>query len=414
MSQIPSKINQKLLSRFVVSNNTFSRNVKDNPKDRITVEIGDSKQADFKPQVKIMRWLNEVNFSMRAQEHPDAVVETEGKLIKYKTPEYEVHQYELDPSDIGEDGGLEFEWVLPSKPSTNVLTATIQTKELDFFYQPPLTQEEIDQGAKRPENVVGSYAVYHKTKGGINRADGMEYKAGKAFHIYRPKVKDADGSEVWGELNIDEQKGELTVTIDQTWLDKAVYPVVVDPTFGYTSIGGSYNYWSEYADLTNGFTLSEDGDVESISVYMHDENGNGPKNVIMGLYDNTRNLLATTGEATVPLNETGDWFTGTIASPYSATVGTYGLAFRQDGEIYKKYDTGTGRTNLDFLGAYAASMPDPLNNDSTQNEISSIYATYTASAVPVVGRNAVSGRSSVGGRTTVGSRGDISSKTSIT
>lgn len=28
--------------------------------DKIEVEIGDSKQPDFKPQVKIMRWNNEV------------------------------------------------------------------------------------------------------------------------------------------------------------------------------------------------------------------------------------------------------------------------------------------------------------------------------------------------------------------
>lgn len=237
-------LSPEIRQRFRIENNALKRDVKENPKDRITVEIGDSKQPDFKPQAKIMRWDNEVNFSLRAEEHPEAEIKTEGRKIRYVTPEYEIHTYELDPGDIGEDGGLEFEWVLPQKPSSNVLRATIQTKELNFFYQPALTQEEIDEGAERPENVVGSYAVYHKTKGGMNRADGMEYKVGKAFHIYRPFAHDANGNGVWCDLQIDEEKEELTVTVPQEFLDDAVYPVVVDPTFGYTS-GGGDGWWAD-------------------------------------------------------------------------------------------------------------------------------------------------------------------------
>src|SRR3990167_4738341 len=237
MTQIPQTLTKRVQDKFQIIENTLTHTPKDNPKDLIQIEIGDAKQPDFKPQVKIMRWDNEVNFSMRAKEHPQAIVEIKEEKIKYITPEYEVHQY--DKPEAGEDGGFEFEWILPSKSSSNVLTATIQTKGLNFFYQPQLTQEEINEGSSRPENVVGSYAVYHKTKGGMNDIAGMEYKAGKAFHIYRQKVTDANGVETWGELNIDEQNGLLTVTIDQTWLDNAVYPVIVDPTFGYTSLGGS-------------------------------------------------------------------------------------------------------------------------------------------------------------------------------
>ena len=39
---------------------------KNNPKDRVQVEIGDTKDpTTFHPQVKIMRWDNEVNASLR-------------------------------------------------------------------------------------------------------------------------------------------------------------------------------------------------------------------------------------------------------------------------------------------------------------------------------------------------------------
>jgi len=216
----------------VINETTYSISVKQNPADKIEVEIGDSKQPDFKPQFKVMRWDNEVNFSMRAEEQPNAQVLQEDGKIKYITTDYEVHQYEKP--DVSEDGGFEFEWVLNSPPSSNVLTATVQSKELSFYYQPPLTKEEIAEGAFRPDNVIGSYAVYHSSKSN-NVVGGMEYKTGKAFHIYRPKAIDANGIETWCDLNIADVL--LTVTVPQIFLDNATYPVTVDPTFGYTTAG---------------------------------------------------------------------------------------------------------------------------------------------------------------------------------
>ena len=201
---------------------TIIREVKSNPKDRIQVEIGDSKQPDFKPQFKVSRWDNEVNFSMRAEEKAGATHVVEDGVSKYKTADIEVHQYEKP--DAGEDGGFEFEWVLNKKPKSNVLRTTIQHKGLDFFYQPALTTEEIERGSSRPENVTGSYAVYHKTNRN-NATGGNEYKTGKAFHIYRPHAIDANGVQVWCDLNITE--GELTVTVPEDFFNKASYPIKV-------------------------------------------------------------------------------------------------------------------------------------------------------------------------------------------
>src|SRR3990167_10435198 len=102
----------------------------------------------------------------------------------------------------------------------------------------------------------------------MNDVAGMEYKTGKAFHIYRPKVIDANGVETWGDLNIDEQNGLLTVTIDQTWLETALYPVIVDPTFGYTSIGVSTS-----ATIGSGVVVAcqatsiEAGDITSMTAH---------------------------------------------------------------------------------------------------------------------------------------------------
>lgn len=403
MSEIPNKINQKLLNRFVVSNNTFSRAVKDNPKDKIELEIGDSKQPDFKPQAKIMRWDNEVNFSLRAEEHSEAQVRTEGKLIKYITPEYEVHQYELDPGDIGEEGGLEFEWVLPKKPASNVLRATIQTKELNFYYQPPLTPEEIEQGAVRPENVVGSYAVYHKTKGGMNRADGMEYKTGKAFHIYRPKVKDADGSEVWGELHIDEAKGELTVTVPQYFLDKAVYPVIVDPTFGYTSMGGTNDVIKElistiYRCRRAGTVFDGSaGTLDSIKavIYESTDNANDLTSTFINVEDTGTNSHTQVGTVEIGnITTTTPQFISFTYSSEALSAQPYILSIssRNSSSIQQitRYDSDASfkyyreeKTSSSVVTAYNNTKESPWTDASSSSRKYSIYATYAASAVPV-------------------------------
>lgn len=228
MADLPTKVPSEIASRFEVNNNTLKEVAKENPKDRIEVEIGDSKVEDFKPQFKLMRWDNEVNFSIRGKEHENAVSELKANEAVYRTPAYATHMKPTPPTEGAEDGGFSFETELTKKPKGNVLDFTLNTKGLVFYYQPPLTQEEIDEGVSRPENVEGSYAVYHESKGGMNRLGGMEYKTGKAFHLYRMQAIDANGNSVWCDFNNDVgDVYELHVTIPQDFLDTATYPVIV-------------------------------------------------------------------------------------------------------------------------------------------------------------------------------------------
>jgi len=213
-------------------NNTYIAVQKDDVRDKISVEVGDSKQADFFPQVKICRWDNEVNFSARlVHDEKTPIVSSSDNKIIWSGDKREVNFYDLTD-------GYEFEVILKEKPDSNKIEFTLNTKGLNFYYQPELTPEEIAEDASRPDNVVGSYAVYaSETK--INYTGDKEYKAGKVGHIYRPKIMDSDGAEVWGELKI--ENDILSVTIPQDFLDKAVYPVrhAAGLTFGYTSIGAS-------------------------------------------------------------------------------------------------------------------------------------------------------------------------------
>jgi hypothetical protein len=127
-------LDEKLIidEKYTVKNNTLSRDVKSAPEDKIQIEIGDSKEPDkFLPQVKMMRWDNEVNLSVRAVVDEKAEVKIEDGIVKHISADYEVHQYEKP--EVSEDGGYEFEWVLKKKPASNILKTTIQTKGLNFY-----------------------------------------------------------------------------------------------------------------------------------------------------------------------------------------------------------------------------------------------------------------------------------------
>lgn len=85
-----------------------------------------------------------------------------------------------------EDGGFEIEIIFWEKPKSNVCAFPSEdAQDLNFFDQPKPSAEEIPEGTLRPESVIGSYAVYHKTK--VNhRVGDTIYATGKACHTYRP------------------------------------------------------------------------------------------------------------------------------------------------------------------------------------------------------------------------------------
>ena len=304
------------MAELLIKDNTYLKKPKDDPKDRIGLEIGDSKQPDkFYPQVKIMRWDNEVNFSVRLvhDEKSPKISEKDDK-ITWQGDKVEAHFYDIQNEEHPE-GASEFEVILKEKPKINKVEFTLNTKGLDFFNQRELTQKEKDKGARRPENVIGSYAVYASERK-INYVGGKEYKSGKVGHIYRPKIVDSLGTEVWGALHI--ENGILSVTIPQDFLDKAVYPIIVDPTFGYEVEGGSNIYIASSDDSSetrvgNYFTSPADGTLDSISANLNSIYDFDAK-VFVNQKDSagsgSHGQIATTTRTDIPLSLEGNvWIT---------------------------------------------------------------------------------------------------------
>jgi hypothetical protein len=361
--------------------------------DKFDIEVGDEKQEKFHPRVKIKKWDNEVNLSVGVidDEEGEEVVEEKDGTIEWRKGKKKVRFYDLDkvierkpdidipyPIAQPEHGAMEFDLELEEKPESNIIPFSIKTKGLRFLYQPKLTEEEkLSRKTNRPINVEGSYAVYHESK------KHNKYKTGKAFHIYRPLITDANNKWCWGDLNMRVDDEILEVIIPQHWLDKATFPIVVDPTFGYTTIGesifgvGASTYKIMCGELG---TLSESGDISSISVACYSSSADDARSFIYsGSAGSRGTLLATTNFETIGTSP--GWYQHDFSTAYSASADTYWLAWEgiggngpkgASGSIY--YDTG-GTTD----GAFQE-RDDSSGFISYDTVEFSIYATYTEAA----------------------------------
>jgi len=382
------KLSNSIKKNYKIDNNSFTKCVKDLDVDRLEVEVGDIKQSEFYPQVKLKRWDNEVNFSARLvdDDNSEALISSSDDKITWEKNNTNIKFYELSSTEDLPDGGYEFEIILKEKPKTNVITFTLQTKGLEFFYQPELTEEE-KKTATRSDNVVGSYAVYYKDCPN-NITGGKEYKSGKAFHIYRPKVQDANGAWVWGELNINLETNLMTVTIPQNFLDDAVYPVrhAAGATFGYTSQGASTGTHYDRI-LSTWWTLSSDGGlVDSMSCY-----GNASATTQrvwkMALYTGTSSpytLLGSTDEGT--FSTTLSWQTLNFSTKPTIVNGTkYACTSWGDyNSDYLKYDSsGVASSSVSASRDYSSAAGvfyNPWTVTFNAANRYSIYATYTPGA----------------------------------
>lgn len=372
---------------FKKINNAFVRDKVSNPKRRIEIELGDTKQPDLiYPQFKTKHWDNEVNFSVRLidDDYDSAEVKPIEKGIEWSRAGRIARLYEHDLSHF-EDGGFEFEVELSEKPKSNVLNFSVQSKGLDFFYQPELTKEEKKNGEERPENVVGSYAVYHKTKKN-DYIEGNHYKTGKAFHIYRPWAQDATGKRVWCELYVDEK--EAKITIPQEFLDSAIYPILVDPTIGYLSIGASQvGVSSDCIFITNynntvgasGFTVG--------AIFFYGRVTGANRLAQGGVYDTGGNLLGSQS-ADITVDSTAKWFGVTFSGPaLSANTTYYPAVFRQSDGVSTNqmyYDTGVlGNEKNRTFGVTYSTWPNPITSLVDQARIPSQYVSEGVQVLPI-------------------------------
>lgn len=378
-------------------------------------EIGDAKNAsDFFPQVKIKRWDNECNFSLRLLDGvaTKPSVSCSGKEIVWSRGDIDVRFYLLDSGRTQyiydsvndttledrqlENGGYEFEIRLNKKPLTNQIQFSIQTKGLDFYKQVEPDDDRVhrivgncayDKDDKRVEywadNVIGSYAVYHSSmEGNYQKVGGQNYRAGKAFHIYRPKIIDADGKEAWGELAVDTQTGILTVTIPQAFLNSAKYPIrhAAGFTFGYETIGSFTRDWGDYMYTSLYANGSDSGTGDSMTFYLA-YISSGTKKGVLGVWNTGLGLIGQTNEGSYGTADDTQWqileFSSApeIAASTSYWMGGYGESTDWD----VKRDTGASNSCRYYSRTYNSALPNPLAGSLWTYKFS-LYCTYSEEA----------------------------------
>lgn len=366
---------------FDLIDNTIISLPKDAENDRIEVEIGDAKQDEFLPQIKIKRWDNEVNCSFRlVTEGNESSYVLDGDKIEYlENGIKRTAFYPLEKDDhLFEDGGHEFEVWLSQRPKFPEVKFSIQSKGLVFFKQLPLTDEEIKNGDTRPENVINSFAVYHESKQG-NFVGGNNYGPGKVFQIPRAWIMDANGVREWLDMDIEldgDGNGFLTIPLPEKFLDNAAYPVLIDPTFGYTSVGASSTGINSRAYAVQFTSPSDFGTLSDMSAYIYQFYSS--RNDELGIYsDNGSNAPSTRRDkiAANSYQSTAYWFTASGFSYSGAASTLYWLAMATAGLCDIYFDSGS---NLVYRNTGVTALPDPFGGSSNTARQYSIYATYTA------------------------------------
>lgn len=344
------------------------------------VYVGDRDSIESKPVLELTRWGGESSFKIAFPSGGiPASMSLEDSIVKWVSPFIEVHFYELPSNKQYEGGGFEFEIILKIKPPSNAYALPIDTENLVFHYQPPLDDvlivseydfvnatHAIINGTvivHRPENVVGSYAVYHSSK------RGNRFKTGKAYHIYRPELIDAEGNRAWANFTINEN--QLMITLPKKFLDTAKYPITIDPSFGYTTVGGSNRALQDGIRGSN-HSAPASGVVTNITAYVTNF-GNG-ESAECALYLDNNTFLANTSSI---LDGPEGWNTFDYPGndPNVDSGVSYILAINADAYLKFYYDEGIGRGRLDYHAF--GTWPNPLV-PSINDDMYSIYCNYTA------------------------------------
>lgn len=273
-----------------------------------------------------------------------------------------------DPSALPADGKERFTLDFPAG--------------LAWIYQPALLQAELDAGDLQPIDMIGSYVAKFNQSGRYLDASGEElvnYGNGKFCYLKRPKWFDAAGNVYWGNQLIDGY--EHTVDIPpREWLDAAVWPVTLDPTFGFDSVTGSSNKY-----VATGVALAcaipapaSNGTLDSISLLLNTY----ANDITVGLLSGTT-TPDTTVEAMASATLSGkQWHEiDSSTTPAVATDGEYHIgATAATNGLYFYRDAGTAQSNWDTSYTYVSGVFDTSGMATYQTSYDyGCYATYTES-----------------------------------
>jgi hypothetical protein len=326
------------------------------------VVVAGGKTGNFVPNLNSSFHSDEFFFNLNRKDKvvtSESVVTENGKT-KLTTGD------DIDIFHIDEKGRLKWDIEFTEKPKSNKITWELKySKGIEFYRQNALSEEEKKYGLERSDDIVGSYAVYCNNK-------HNNYKTGKLCHIYKPFCIDATGKEVYAELFIDNKN--LTITIPQDYLDTAVYPVILDPTFGYTSVGASGLHADGYAFGCK-FTGAA-GTATSLSAYVTSATS---KNWKYALFSNNSNTLTLVSGTTEGSGIASGWSELALSSSSVISASSYALVLQGvDTTVYFYYDSGGDSGQQGYRDrTYSSAWATPETWAFPNSNRLSVYCTYS-------------------------------------
>jgi len=330
-----------------------------------------------------------------------------GLKIKYDMGEPTAAEKLKDKRDIQiitdevnfEDGGFKIDILLDKKPKTNKFCYTIEGYENYNFLKQPEPSENFNYD--NPDEMVGSYAVYH------NSLRNNQYKTGKIIHIPFPQVwevNDKDNTKQRVEDFTYDRKGNLCVIVQQDFLNKADYPVRIDPTFGYTSCGLGFTsialYGSSQTRAGALYTLSEDATLDTIDVCLA-TSGGGTETLDTSAFINIADTGTDTHDKVITIEQLDLSVSTKTFYTFTPRSGLYKALLADDYILSAVGDRSdlasktviiygdSGQTSVNYTETSASSYTNlrdenpwiPTSKDETPPITGySIYVTYTAGA----------------------------------
>lgn len=360
----------------------------------LTATIGDSSAENFNPVLEISAWGKECSFTIDlVPAGYESIISASRSVFDNKTrvdctagDSTLISLYQLD------DGSLEWLIRFDTAPKSNTLEFSFDSQNLRFFYQDSAFFTD-DVNVSGPDWAQGSYAVYHTNRRhnykNIHGNDTLiqNYATGKAFHIRRPVIYNSRGESAWCRINIDTLAGLMTLEIPDDFLKGAAYPIIIDPTFGKTSVGA----WSltivnyRHTVLWN-IGQAETGQGEITKGYIYCEvmgDLEGALQVKVHSYSKGNDLGGSkfhSSSAASDITETSAHWQECPMSGQLQTGTTYITSLQAYNAINNKlrvYADATGWGDVKYYDPADWNVPDSLSGYSSKNDGFSTYIEYT-------------------------------------
>lgn len=263
-----------------------------------------------------------------------------------------------------------------------------QSPDIFWFYQPELTIEEKFEEYNRPDDVVGSYAIYCKNKGSIKRKTGetvVNYQTGKLCHMFAPYWVDATGSQIKGSQNFDGKWLAFPLPPEK-WLNDAIFPITLDPTIGYTTAGGTTGRDTSAIIAGLRYVSGVAGDANPGAFYTYTKVDSGSLKRSCGAYVNNAGTVSgqaklSSGNTILTVTDTSfGWKSASITWTGISATTDYFLGIHSEAYLYWAYDTVTSEyEDTEYKAvAYNDTLPDPFPTGlSTISRAYSDYIEYT-------------------------------------